>query len=47
MLSIMVNQGCNLKDKGFKVVIGLHKNPFWILVIEDGWKEDENSFRNY
>ncbi|ORY11467.1 ketol-acid reductoisomerase [Neocallimastix californiae] len=38
------NQSRNLRDKGFKVVIGLRKGPSWDLAKEDGWIEGETLF---
>jgi ketol-acid reductoisomerase len=38
------NQSRNLRDKGFKVVIGLRKGPSWDLAKEDGWVEGETLF---
>ncbi|KAG4103050.1 6-phosphogluconate dehydrogenase C-terminal domain-like protein [Neocallimastix lanati (nom. inval.)] len=33
-----------IRDKGFKVVIGLRKGPSWDLAKEDGWIEGETLF---
>lgn len=38
------NQSRNLRDKGFKVVVGLRKGPSWDLAKEDGWVEGETLF---
>ena len=38
------NQSLNLRDKGFKVIIGVRKGPSWYLAKEDGWIEGESLF---
>ena len=37
-------QGLNMRDQGFKVVIGLRKGRSWDRALEDGWVEDETLF---
>ena len=37
-------QGLNMRDQGFKVVIGLRKGRSWDRALEDGWVEEETLF---
>ena len=37
-------QGLNMRDQGFKVLIGLRKGRSWDRALEDGWVEDETLF---
>ncbi|SVC95252.1 uncharacterized protein METZ01_LOCUS348106, partial [marine metagenome] len=37
-------QGLNMRDQGFKVVIGLRKGRSWDRALEDGWVEGETLF---
>ena len=37
-------QGLNMRDQGFKVIIGLRKGRSWDLALEDGWVEGETLF---
>ena len=37
-------QGLNMRDQGFKVIIGLRKGRSWDRALEDGWVEGETLF---
>lgn len=37
-------QSLNLRDRGFKVILGLRKGGSWDKAVEEGWKEGENLF---
>lgn len=37
-------QGLNMRDQGFKVILGLRKGGSWDKAIDDGWLEGENLF---
>jgi ketol-acid reductoisomerase len=37
-------QGLNMRDGGFKVLVGLRKGRSWDLALEDGWEEGKNLF---
>ncbi len=37
-------QGLNMRDQGFKVVIGLRKGRSWDRALQDGWVEGETVF---
>ncbi len=37
-------QGLNMRDQGFKVILGLRKGRSWEKALEDGWVEGENLF---
>ena len=37
-------QGLNMRDQGFKVVVGLRKGRSWDRALEDGWVEDKTLF---
>lgn len=37
-------QSLNLRDQGFKVIVGLRKGGSWNKALEDGWIEGENLF---
>ena len=39
-------QGLNMRDQGFKVVLGLRKGRSWDKALEDGWIVGETLFRN-
>ncbi len=37
-------QGLNMRDQGFKVILGLRKGRSWDKALEDGWEEGTNLF---
>jgi ketol-acid reductoisomerase len=37
-------QGLNMRDQGFKVLVGLRKGRSWDKALEDGWEEGKNLF---
>src|SRR5689334_22099455 len=37
-------QGLNMRDGGFKVILGLRKGRSWDLALEDGWEAGKNLF---
>ena len=37
-------QGLNMRDQGFKVILGLRKGQSWEKALKDGWVPNKNLF---